>query len=115
HDVLTDLPNRALLRERLELALQGARQGDHRWAVLMLDLDRFKEVNDTLGHPVGDALLKAVAKRLRDCVRETDTVSRLGGVEFAILQTLPDSPLETEALARRSIGGVRVAFDITGP
>ena len=91
HDALTDLPNRTLLRERLEQALAGERQEDRRLAVLMLDLDRFKEVNDTLGHPVGDALLKAVAERLRGCVRETDTVARLGGDEFAIVQSVKDA------------------------
>ena len=78
HDALTELPNRTLLRERLEHALAGTQRTGRCLAVLMLDLDRFKEVNDTLGHPLGDALLKAVAGRLRACTRETATVARLG-------------------------------------
>ena len=85
HDALTDLANRVLLRERLEETLER-RPRDDKVAVLCMDLDRFKEVNDTLGHPMGDALLKAVAQRLRGCVRDADIVARLGGDEFAILQ-----------------------------
>jgi diguanylate cyclase (GGDEF)-like protein/PAS domain S-box-containing protein len=85
HDALTDLPNRALLRERLEAALAYVRHGDS-LAVHYLDLDHFKSINDTLGHTVGDELLKMVAERLRGCVRDTDTVARLGGDEFAIVQ-----------------------------
>ena len=85
HDALTDLPNRALLRERLEAALAYVRRGDS-LAVHYLDLDHFKSINDTLGHAVGDELLKSVAERLRGCVRDTDTVARLGGDEFAIVQ-----------------------------
>ena len=85
HDALTDLPNRVLLRERLEDAL--ARQARRQLAVLYLDLDHFKSINDTLGHRIGDELLKAAALRLRGCVRDTDTVARLGGDEFAIIQT----------------------------
>ncbi len=88
YDALTDLPNRALLRERLEQALAGDRREDHSLSVMMLDLDRFKEVNDTLGHGAGDTLLKAVAERLLSCVRETDTVARLGGDEFAIVHSV---------------------------
>jgi diguanylate cyclase (GGDEF)-like protein/PAS domain S-box-containing protein len=85
HDALTDLPNRALLRERLQSALAYVRHGDS-LAVHYLDLDHFKSINDTLGHTVGDELLKTVAERLRGCVRDTDTVARLGGDEFAIVQ-----------------------------
>ena len=86
HDALTDLPNRVLLRERLEEALLGASGQGQSVAVLYLDLDRFKEINDTLGHTVGDLLLKSVAERLRTCVREDELVARLGGDEFAIVQ-----------------------------
>ena len=86
HDALTDLPNRVLLAERLQQALvRAGKRGTV--AVLCLDLDRFKEVNDALGHTVGDTLLKAVADRLRSCVRETDTIARMGGDEFVILQS----------------------------
>jgi diguanylate cyclase (GGDEF)-like protein len=84
HDVLTDLPNRMLFREHLEIALGRVQRGEQ-FGVLCLDLDHFKGVNDTLGHPVGDVLLKAVAQRLRQCVAEGDTVARLGGDEFVVV------------------------------
>ena len=100
HDALTELPNRVVLRERLEQALAGTQRG-RCLAVLMLDLDRFKEINDTLGHPVGDALLKAVAGRLRSCTREAATVARLGGDEFAIIEDVTDPGVEATSLAER--------------
>ena len=86
HDPLTDLPNRALFRDRMHVALAQAKRGQTRFALHCLDLDRFKPVNDTLGHEVGDALLKAVAHLLRAHIRETDTVARIGGDEFCIIQ-----------------------------
>ena len=85
HDDLTGLPNRRLLHERMAYSLEIARREGRQLALLLLDLDRFKEVNDTLGHPVGDALLHEVARRLGAVVRKTDTVARIGGDEFAIL------------------------------
>jgi predicted signal transduction protein with EAL and GGDEF domain len=93
HDALTGLPNRTLFAERLEQALAHVQRHGTGLAVLCLDLDRFKQVNDTYGHPVGDALLRVVAARLRGCLRSTDTVARLGGDEFAIIQ----APLERAA------------------
>src|SRR5689334_86117 len=84
HDALTNLPNRTLLRERLEDALARVAHGGQ-IAVLYLDLDHFKSINDTLGHGVGDELLKAVARRLKGCVGEEDTIARLGGDEFAVV------------------------------
>ncbi|MDO9384094.1 MAG: EAL domain-containing protein [Hyphomicrobiaceae bacterium] len=101
HDTLTGLPNRALLRERLETALAAIVGSDGELAVILLDLDRFKEVNDTLGHAAGDTLLKQVAERLRVCVREGDTIARLGGDEFAIVHRIKSADHETTALAVR--------------
>jgi diguanylate cyclase (GGDEF)-like protein/PAS domain S-box-containing protein len=85
YDQLTQLPNRELLRERLNAALEAAREERGRMALLYVDLDRFKEVNDTHGHAVGDMLLQTVANRLKGCVRESDTVARIGGDEFVVL------------------------------
>ena len=102
HDGLTDLPNRVLLREGLEAALHSERD-THDLAVLCLDLDRFKEINDTLGHATGDALLGVIAERLRSCVRDTDIVARIGGDEFAIVQIGGDQPKDATTLAARII------------
>jgi diguanylate cyclase (GGDEF)-like protein len=112
HDALTELPNRALLRDRLEHALARTQREDRRLAVLVLDLDRFKEINDTLGHPVGDALLKSVAGRLRACTRQTATVARLGGDEFAIIEDVTDPGLEATALAERIRRSLSATFDL---
>ena len=102
HDALTDLPNRSLLWERLEQSIERVADGEV-LAVICLDLDRFKEVNDTLGHPVGDAVLQIVAQRLRGCVRSTDTIARLGGDEFAVLQSGVLQPAGAASLAKRII------------
>ena len=112
HDALTGLPNRVLLRERLELAL--ARSGEKQLAVFCLDLDRFKEVNDTLGHPVGDALLRIAAKRLKSCIREVDTVARLGGDEFAIVGIASARAEDASKLATRIIDELSHPYDLDG-
>jgi len=112
HDALTDLPNRVLLNERLEHALTRVRRGEM-VAVHLLDLDHFKTVNDTLGHPTGDKLLKMVTERLRVLVRETDTIARMGGDEFAVLQTIVQ-PADATVLALRIIESVSAPFDLDG-
>lgn len=111
HDALTGLPNRSLLNERLEQALTRVRRGDI-VAIHLLDLDRFKNVNDTLGHPAGDKLLKLVADRLRCLVRETDTIARMGGDEFAILQVAISQPADATLLAQRIIEAVSAPYEI---
>jgi diguanylate cyclase (GGDEF)-like protein len=113
HDALTELPNRVLFRTRLEEALVRARRGE-RFSVLYLDLDRFKAVNDTLGHPAGDALLQAVTGRLRAELRETDTVARVGGDEFAVLQAAADQPRQATSLAQRLIVALGAPYQIGG-
>jgi diguanylate cyclase (GGDEF)-like protein len=113
HDALTDLPNRVLLRERLNEALAQVARGQ-KLAVLYLDLDLFKNVNDSLGHPTGDELLRQVGDRLRRCVRENDTISRVGGDEFFIIQTNIGDATDAERLARRITEAIRTPYDLHG-
>ena len=113
HDMLTGLPNRAHLLEVLDAALHDTRADDG-VAVLFLDLDRFKQVNDTLGHLMGDDLLKAVAGRLRDTVRHTDLVARIGGDEFVVVQASTDPIKESAELASRIIASLVAPFHISG-
>ncbi|MCJ2074249.1 diguanylate cyclase, partial [Methylobacterium sp. E-016] len=113
-DPLTGLPNRLLLQERLSEALVRLHRNGEKCALLLVDLDRFKPVNDTLGHPVGDALLKKVADRLRSTVRPTDTVARIGGDEFVILQTGVREASDTQALARRLVDLIGRTYMIDG-
>ena len=113
HDALTGLPNRVLFRDKLSEGLAFARRG-YGLALLCLDLDRFKAVNDTLGHPVGDTLLQMVAHRLSAAARDTDTVARLGGDEFAIVQRTISRPSEATAFASRVLDLLAEPFDVDG-
>jgi diguanylate cyclase (GGDEF)-like protein len=113
HDALTDLANRVLLNERLEQAL-GRFQDNQMVAVHHLDLDQFKAVNDTFGHPAGDKLLMIVAERLRGLVRESDTIARMGGDEFVIVQAPIADPAEATTLAQQVIAWVSEPYDIDG-
>jgi diguanylate cyclase (GGDEF)-like protein/PAS domain S-box-containing protein len=114
HDPLTDLPNRLLLRDRLERAIVQGERTETRVALLFIDLDRFKTVNDSLGHPVGDRLLREAALRLRECVREMDTVSRQGGDEFLIVLTdLKDGDAVTR-IAEQILATMSVPFSLDG-
>jgi diguanylate cyclase (GGDEF)-like protein/PAS domain S-box-containing protein len=114
HDPLTDLPNRTQFHEQMEQALRPVRR-DEQIAVLCLDLDHFKDINDTLGHPIGDDLLKAVAERLGRAIRETDILARLGGDEFAIVQVeANDQPAQSAALASRLVDVISAPYDING-
>ena len=111
HDSLTGLPNRVLFREKLEEAMAGLVNG-RRIVVHFLDLDFFKTVNDTLGHPIGDALLRGVTERLLRCLRDGDLISRLGGDEFAIIQCVADAQIEARALAARIIEALKKPYEI---
>jgi diguanylate cyclase (GGDEF)-like protein/PAS domain S-box-containing protein len=114
HDALTDLPNRLLFHERLGEALLRVRRDREMLAVLSVDLDRFKRVNDTLGHPTGDKLLVAVADRLRTCLRGYDMAARFGGDEFVVLQIGIAGPHEASALAERIVTLLSEPYDIEG-
>ncbi|HVX91912.1 MAG TPA: EAL domain-containing protein [Xanthobacteraceae bacterium] len=115
HDALTDLANRVLFLEKIDEALARLRRDGNGFTVFVLDLDEFKTVNDSLGHPVGDALLKAVAERLRAATREIDTVARLGGDEFAILQSVEGDQREAAiTLASRLLEAISTPFEIAG-
>ena len=113
HDALTGLPNRLLFREEMERALANAARGEI-IAVLCIDLDRFKEVNDTLGHPAGDQLLISAAERLRQCVRQGDTIARLGGDEFAVIARTIGSTDDVAVAARRILAALNRAFYVDG-
>lgn len=110
HDPLTDLPNRSLFRERFEQDLSEARREGKRLALFYLDLDRFKQVNDELGHHAGDALLVEVSTRLRATLRAEDTLARLGGDEFAVLRTNLRSRKDAAMLAESLIAAVGRPF-----
>jgi diguanylate cyclase (GGDEF)-like protein len=114
HDALTDLANRVLLNERLEHALGRRIHREQMVAVHHLDLDQFKAVNDTFGHPAGDKLLKIVADRLRGLVRETDTIARMGGDEFVVVQAPIRDPAEATSLAQHIIRLMSEPFDLDG-
>lgn len=110
YDPLTGLPNRVIARDRLQQGLQQARRSGGQLAVFYLDLDRFKWVNDHLGHAAGDELLRQVAQRLRQCVRQADTVARLGGDEFLCILPVVDNPAVAEDLARRLVESLGQPF-----
>lgn len=114
HDDLTGLANRKLFRDQIHQALGRSQRYGESFAILLLDLDRFKDINDTRGHPAGDAVLRETAHRLSSCVRQEDTVARLGGDEFVILQVGTRTDGEAAQLAERIIETMRVPFRIDG-
>lgn len=114
HDPLTGLPNRLLFHDRLEQAVLQAQRGNHMIAVMFLDLDRFKAINDTLGHVIGDELLVAVAERLKHCARETDTIARLGGDEFAVVITRIIQEQDVEQIAQKIIHALSSVYSVGG-
>ncbi len=114
HDTLTGLPNRALLEERLQQALAQARKQGWHIAVLFVDLDRFKQINDSLGHPVGDALLQQVARRLEGCIRKTDILARMGGDEFTLLLTELRDYQYSQKVAQKLLDSLAAPFQVEG-
>lgn len=113
HDTLTGLPNRTLIHDRLKYSIARAKRENKQLAIIMLDMNRFKEVNDTFGHHVGDMFLTGIAARLRTVLRETDTVGRLGGDEFAIM--LSDTHIESVAMvAEKIIAALERPLDVVG-
>ena len=112
HDALTDLPNRTLLWDRLCQAIELARRQGKQLALLFMDLDGFKHINDSLGHPVGDELLKLVASRLLNCARHSDTVSRQGGDEFVILLPTIESPEDAMAFAEKTLHAFEAPYQL---
>ncbi len=113
-DSLTSLANRATFIDRLRQSFAAARRGAHCFAILYIDLDHFKDVNDTLGHGIGDLLLQEVAKRLRDNTRESDVIARLGGDEFAVIQTEMADPTIAASLAGKLQRALAMPYDLAG-
>jgi len=115
HDLLTKLPNRALLRDRLSLAINQAKRDDEKLAVMFLDLDRFKNINDSLGHMIGDELLQQVSMRLKECIRAADTLARFGGDEFTLmLPKLHDGHEDASKLAEKITNTLKQPFNVDG-
>jgi diguanylate cyclase (GGDEF)-like protein/PAS domain S-box-containing protein len=114
HDALTGLPNRTLLQDRLSQAISLAARNQKRVAVMMLDLDRFKYVNDSLGHYVGDRLLEAVSVRLKACLRDSDIVARLGGDEFVVALPLATSDQDSEQVAQKILAAIVEPIEVEG-
>jgi diguanylate cyclase (GGDEF)-like protein/PAS domain S-box-containing protein len=114
YDPVTDLPNRELLHQRLDEALAGARRHDSMIGAFILDLDRFKSINDTFGHAAGDRLLRACARRLEACIRQTDTLARIAGDEFALLQVGVERAEQAQALCGRLLAALVEPFDLDG-
>ena len=114
HDALTGLPNRQLFQDRLRQALAQARRNDRQVAVIYADVDRFKQINDTLGHATGDALLRQIAARLGACVRSSDTLARLGGDEFTLVLTDLHEPADAMRVASAAIEAMREPFQVEG-
>jgi diguanylate cyclase (GGDEF)-like protein/PAS domain S-box-containing protein len=114
HDQLTGLPNRELFHDRLQTALIRARRDQERLSVLYIDLDKFKQVNDNFGHDIGDLLLREVAQRIRLCVRESDTVGRVGGDEFVVLLNSVSLPEHASAVAEKICAELNERFDLAG-
>jgi diguanylate cyclase (GGDEF)-like protein len=112
HDVLTNLPNRLLFQDRLQHAMYQARRADQQVAILFLDLDRFKTINDSLGHEVGDELLRVVSRQLQDCMRNSDTVARLGGDEFVVILEQLQDLKEVVVVARKILHQVSTPMTI---
>lgn len=113
-DLLTDLPNRFLFFDRMNQAIEQAKRYNHSIALLFLDLNRFKSVNDTLGHHAGDTLLRETAKRLTACVRHADTVARMGGDEFNIILSKIHDRSDVQSVAQKIIDTICVPFHIDG-
>lgn len=114
HDPLSALPNRLVFSDRLEGELRRLGRSKRGLAVMFLDLDRFKEVNDTFGHQAGDELIRAVAARLRHALGDTDTIARFGGDEFAVIQTDVSAPEDATVLARRLLAALTDPFEVAG-
>jgi diguanylate cyclase (GGDEF)-like protein len=114
HDTLTGLPNRSLFYDRLRQALAQAKRNAQMSALMFIDLDRFKRVNDTLGHHVGDLLLQSVAQRIKDCVRESDTVARLAGDEFTVLLPQVEKHQDAAAVAEKIVAALTEPFQLDG-
>ena len=114
YDQLTGLPNRGLLVDRIERAIAAGTRSFHSFALLFIDLDGFKPVNDTLGHNAGDAVLREIAGRLHNCIRDADTVARLGGDEFAILVTGPEDRVGARTVARKVLHSVALPLNTGG-
>ncbi|TVP58761.1 MAG: EAL domain-containing protein [Halomonadaceae bacterium] len=112
HDLLTRLPNRALFKDRLSLAIAHAQRDNQSLAVMFLDLDRFKVINDTLGHAMGDRLLQAVTRRLEGCLRQGDTLSRFGGDEFTLLLPAIGTPEDARTIALKLIAALKPPFQL---